>query len=88
MNCDGSAWTRMWPNRDSSRNLLGGIQENNEHYLDNRRPGQDKKQVIFRKQVTAAAHYNHFVWCLLFLNLLNVQLRVYTTERFREPPDF
>jgi hypothetical protein len=72
----------MWPNRDSSRNLLGGIQENHEYYHDNRRPGRDKKQVISRKQVTAAAHYNQFVWGLLFLILYNVQLRVYETERF------
>jgi hypothetical protein len=39
MNCNGSAWTQLWPNRDSSRNLLGGIHENQEYYHDNRRPG-------------------------------------------------
>jgi len=76
MNCDDSAWTRMWSNRDSSRNQLGGIQENHEYYHDNRRPGRDKKQVISRQQVTAASHNNQFVWSLLSLILLNVQFRV------------
>ena len=54
--------------------------ENNECYHDNRRPGRDKKQVIFRKQVTAAFHYNQFVCGLLFLILLNLQWRVYATN--------
>jgi hypothetical protein len=44
--------------------------------------------VISRNQVTAAASYNQFGWSLLSLILLTVQLRVYTTEYFREPPDF
>ena len=34
MNCEGSGWTRMWPIRGSSWNLLGGTEESHKYYHD------------------------------------------------------
>ena len=34
MNYEGSGWTRMWPIRGSSWNLLGGTEESHKYYHD------------------------------------------------------